>query len=103
TVYVGDWSGRFYAIDRRDGSKRWVVKTKPHPRVYAGQIVSSAAGRDRAEPEVAPAEPEAPVEPAPLVKEADPEFEKLLAQEEEIERATREHHETPHFRPGDAD
>lgn len=43
TVYVGDWSGRFYALDRRDGTKRWVVKTKVHPRVYAGQIVSSAA------------------------------------------------------------
>jgi small subunit ribosomal protein S3 len=40
-------------------------------------------------------------EPAPLVKEADPEFEKLLAAEEEIERATRETHETPNFRPGD--
>ena len=25
----------------------------------------------------------------------------LLAEEEEIERTTREHHETPHFRPGD--
>ena len=30
-------------VDRRDGSRRWMVKTKPHPRVYAGQIVSSAA------------------------------------------------------------
>jgi small subunit ribosomal protein S3 len=39
----------------------------------------------------------------PLIKEADPEFERLLAQEEEIARTTREHHETPHFRPGDAD
>ena len=37
-------------------------------------------------------------EAAPLVKEADPELEKLLAEEEEIERRTREHHETPHFR-----
>ena len=37
---------------------------------------------------------EAPVEP---------ELERLLAEEEEIERSTREHHETPHFRPGDAD
>ena len=34
----------------------------------------------------------------PLVKEADPELERLLAEEEEIERLTREHHETPHFR-----
>jgi small subunit ribosomal protein S3 len=35
---------------------------------------------------------------APLLKEADPELERLLAEEEEIERRTREHHETPHFR-----
>ena len=41
--------------------------------------------------------------PTPLVKEADPELERLLAEEEEIERSTREHHETPHFRPGDGD
>ena len=37
----------------------------------------------------------------PLVKEADPELERLLAEEEEIERRTRQHHETPHFRTGD--
>jgi polyvinyl alcohol dehydrogenase (cytochrome) len=43
TVYVGDWSGRFYALRRSDGTRRWVRKTKVHPRVYAGQIVSSAA------------------------------------------------------------
>jgi polyvinyl alcohol dehydrogenase (cytochrome) len=45
TVYVGDWSGRFYAIDVRTGARRWVRRTKPHPDVYAGQIVSSAAVR----------------------------------------------------------
>ena len=39
--------------------------------------------------------------PAPLIPEADPERERLLAEEEEIERRTREHHETPHFRSGD--
>ncbi|MSO80006.1 MAG: hypothetical protein EXQ79_10460 [Acidimicrobiia bacterium] len=43
TVYVGDWSGRFYALRRSNGTKKWMYKTKPHPRVYAGQIVSSAA------------------------------------------------------------
>ena len=37
----------------------------------------------------------------PLLKEADPEIERLLAEEEEIERRTRESHETPHFRPGE--
>ena len=49
-------------------------------------------------------EPEAEVEEAaPLIKEADPELERLLAEEEEIERSVREHHETPHFRPGDGE
>ena len=43
--------------------------------------------------EVRPAE-----EATPLVKEADPALEALLAEEEEIERRTRrEHHETPKF------
>jgi small subunit ribosomal protein S3 len=37
----------------------------------------------------------------PLLGEADPELERLLAEEEEIERRTREHHETPHFRGGE--
>jgi small subunit ribosomal protein S3 len=40
-------------------------------------------------------------EAAPLVKEADPELERLLAEEEEIERRTRQHHEAPKFHPGD--
>ena len=40
-------------------------------------------------------------DPAPLIKEADPEFEKLLEEEEQIERATREQSQTPNFRPGD--
>ncbi|CAN5549786.1 hypothetical protein BH20ACT2_BH20ACT2_02380 [soil metagenome] len=68
-------------------------------------VVSSSAARRR------PAGAEGPAgspaeggdEAAPLVKEADPELERLLAEEEEIERSTREHHETPHFRPGDGD
>ncbi len=65
------------------------------------KVVSSAG---RKTDEGAEPDEETPVEElAPLVKEADPEFEKLLAEEEEIERSTREHHETPHFRPGDAD
>ena len=78
-------------------------------------VVSSAAARRRSAG--APETPEAPetppeelpeeesVEPelAPLVKEGDEEFERLLAEEEAIEASTREHHETPHFRSGDAD
>jgi small subunit ribosomal protein S3 len=65
------------------------------------KVVSSAAGRRR------PAEGETPEvaaeEATPLLKEADPELERLLAEEEEIERSVRDHSETPHFRPGDGD
>jgi len=69
-------------------------------------VVSSAAARRRTEAaEAAPeADPEATeAEPAPLVKEGDAEFEKLLAEEEAIEANTRDSHETPHFRGGDGD
>jgi len=79
-------------------------------------VSSSQAARIKATEEAAVAETPTPTptptgavateeteEPKPLVGEADPEFERLLAEEEEIERTTREHHETPHFRPGDGD
>ena len=59
------------------------------------RVVSSASRRRPAEVT------EEPVENEPLIKEVDPEFERLLAEEEEIERRVHEHHETPHFRPGD--
>ncbi|MFA5566798.1 MAG: 30S ribosomal protein S3 [Acidimicrobiia bacterium] len=65
------------------------------------KVVSSAAARRR--PEEPEATPEAGHEEAPLIKEADPDFERLLAEEEEIERSVRDHYETPHFRPGDGD
>ena len=65
-------------------------------------VVSSAAARRKPAAEPVEAVPEdVEVDVTPLIKEADPEFEKLLAEEEEIERSTRDHHETPHFRPGD--
>lgn len=43
TVYVGDWSGRFYALDLETGAQRWSFDAPVHPTVYSGQIVSSAA------------------------------------------------------------
>jgi small subunit ribosomal protein S3 len=70
------------------------------------QVVSSSAARRKAaEAETeAPAPTETPEHgPAPLVAEADPEFEKLLDEEEAIAASTKDHHETPHFRPGEAD
>jgi hypothetical protein len=58
-------------------------------------------GEPGAAPAVAPAEPvgEAPAgaEQREIVQ-VDPELERLLQEEEEIERRTRgDHHETPHF------
>ena len=76
--------------------------TGPRPRRV---VSSSAAARRRSSETVevtaAPEEVDDAAAVAPLVKEADPEFERLLAEEEEIERSTRDHHETPHFRMDD--
>jgi small subunit ribosomal protein S3 len=71
------------------------------------RVVSAGGGRRRPAEEATPVD-EASVgdqdlaEAAPLVKEADPELERLLAEEEEIERRTRQHHEAPKFH-GDED
>jgi small subunit ribosomal protein S3 len=75
-----------------------VGETAGEPRAPR-RVVSSA--RKRAE--AAAAAPEEVEDSTPLIKEADPDLERLLEEEEQIERATRQHHETPHFRPGDGD
>jgi small subunit ribosomal protein S3 len=70
------------------------------------RVVSSSAARRRSDStpvDQATESGESTDEATPLVKEADPELERLLAEEEEIERSVRDHHETPHFRPGDSD
>ena len=70
------------------------------------RVVSAGGGRRRPTEEApagGPSEVEEPADEAsPLVKEADPELERLLAEEEEIERRTRSHHEAPKFH-GDED
>jgi len=45
-AYVGDWSGRFYALDATRGKPRWMFRAETAPLTYAGQIVSSAAVAD---------------------------------------------------------
>jgi small subunit ribosomal protein S3 len=71
----------------------------PRPR----RVVSAGGGRRLGEGAPVPTEGSDEETPnTPLLKEADPELERLLAEEEEIERMTREHHEAPHFR-GDAE
>jgi small subunit ribosomal protein S3 len=75
---------------------------RPRRVISAGGARRTSGPGEQGPGEAAPA---AAVEgddvPAPVVKEADPELERLLAEEEEIERRTRQHHETPHFRTGD--
>ena len=71
-------------------------------------VVSSAAARRRTEATEVVQSTDAQTttveaDPAPLVKEGDAAFEKLLAEEEAIEASTREAHETPHFRGEDGD
>ena len=46
TVYVGDWSGTLLRPRPGDGEARWTYDTEIHDKVYAGQIVSSAAVAD---------------------------------------------------------
>jgi len=68
------------------------------------RVISSGGPRRRSEPVEAtadglPAPTAGTEEPAaPIIREADPELERLIAEEEEIERRTRGHHEAPHFR-----
>jgi small subunit ribosomal protein S3 len=66
-------------------------------------VSSSARRRTEAAPVDLAAVPDPAEEAKPLLAEADPEIEKLLEEEEAIERSVRETHETPHFRPGDGD
>ncbi len=46
TIYVGDWSGTFYALSLVDGEPRWTFDAPKHANVYSGQIVASAAIAD---------------------------------------------------------
>jgi small subunit ribosomal protein S3 len=75
----------------------------------ARRVVSAGGGRRRPAGEATPVDEKAvgdadsdAADAAPVVKEADPELERLLAEEEEIERRTRQHHEAPKFH-GDED
>ncbi len=45
-VYVGDWAGVVYALDRETGDEVWRFQADLHRNVYAGQIVSSPAVAD---------------------------------------------------------
>lgn len=95
-LYKGDiLPYRTVSEDKAEKEAAMAVGETSGPGARPRRIVSSSAARRRDSGE------DVDEEPAPLIKEADPEFEKLLDEEAAIEAFTREHHETPHFRPGD--
>ena len=90
------------AGEAADADRPKVVSTRKAPEPAAAPAVADPAAAKAPEGEAAATE-EPEEEIKPLVGKADPEFERLLAEEEAIEASTREHHEAPHFRPGDSD
>ena len=106
-LYKGDILPYKAAADDKIAKEAAMAVGETSGQAPVRRVVSAGGGRRRpnAEPvsvEDVAANEGAPAESAPLVKEADPELERLLAEEEEIERRTRQQHETPHFR-GDED
>jgi len=100
-IYKGDILP--YKASSEDKIAREAAMAVGETGAGAGPRRKVVAGGGRRKSEAAPAEApvaeEAPVENEPLVKEADPELERLLAEEEEIERRVGRHSaEAPHFR-----
>jgi small subunit ribosomal protein S3 len=94
-IYKGDILPYKAAIEDKIAREAAMAVGETSGQGQPRRVVSSAGRRPQ------PGEPEAATPASPLVKEADPEIERLLAEEEEIERRTRQSHETPHFRPGE--
>lgn len=103
----------------RIGVKVWLYKgdilpykpSQDKAAVEAALAVGETAGAPEVPKKVvsskrrAAARPEDATDAEPLVKEADPEFERLLAEEEAIEAklSSSQTADTPHFRPEDGD
>ena len=95
----------------RIGVKVWIYrgdilpyKTSAEDKISkeAAMAAGESAGQAPKKVVSSKKEAEAETENTPLVHDADPELEKLLDEEEAIERSAREHHETPKFH-GDGD
>jgi small subunit ribosomal protein S3 len=95
-IYKGDILPYKAAVEDKIAREAAMAVGETSGQGQPRRVVSSAGRRPKAEGEAVET-----TEAAPLVKEADPEIERLLAEEEEIERRTRQSHETPHFRPGE--
>ena len=84
-------------VDKATKEAAMATGTTAVPRKLRRSVVSSR--RRPAKPE----DVESTTEPAPLVREADPEFERLLAEEEAIEASLKDKNQDLSFRPGDGD
>lgn len=88
----------------RIGVKVWLYKGDILPyKPAVEEPVEAPAPTPAVTPEVVTSKrgEEETVEPAPLVKEADPEFERLLAEEEAVQASLKDKSSTDKFRPGD--
>jgi small subunit ribosomal protein S3 len=107
-IYKGDILPYKASTEEKIAKEAAMAVGETSGQAQAPRPVVSSKGRRPAMADVpvaegAPAPAADGEENKPLVGEADPEFEKLLEEEEAIERSVRDHHETPHFRPGDGD
>ena len=109
-IYKGDILPYKSAVEDKIAKEAAMAVGETAGQARRRRVVSAGGGRrqarrrarrrrDRRRAE--PATATTTTAPKPLLGEADPELERLLAEEEEIERRTREHHETPHFRGGE--
>jgi small subunit ribosomal protein S3 len=102
-IYKGDILPYRTAAEEKIAREAAMAVGETAGTVRPRRVISAGGGRrrpDQGEPGAVVVE-EVPVDTGPVVKEADPEIERLLEEEEELERRMRQHHETPHFRGGD--
>ena len=92
-IYRGDILPYKPVADDKIGREAAMAVGETSGAPGARKVVSSSGRRK--------AEEAAELAATPLIKEADPELEKLLDEEEEIARRTHDGHETPHFRAQD--
>jgi small subunit ribosomal protein S3 len=105
-IYKGDILPYKSAVEEKIAREAAMAVGETAGQTTGRRVVSAGGGRRRAPAgegttEVPEGAEEETTEAKPLLGEADPELERLLAEEEEIERRTRQPHETPHFRGGE--
>jgi small subunit ribosomal protein S3 len=101
-IYKGDILPYKVSADDKISREADMATGGTSGQVGPRRVISSGGPRKRTDaPVTAVVDPSAATtaeEAAPIIKPADEALERLIAEEEEIERRTREHHEPQHFR-----